>query len=63
MREDEADALAHQMNRDLGARGPTSSFYVAVQTSPAEWDVELRTGRKRPWWKRVAEAILENLTP
>ncbi len=63
MTEDEATATAHERNRVLGAQGATSKFYVPVQRDDQTWDVELRAEQQRPWWKRVAEALLESLTP
>jgi hypothetical protein len=63
MTEEEADARASELNRELGRGKPTSRFYVPVEVAPGQWTVEMRTEQKRPWWKRVGEALLENLPP
>lgn len=45
MTEDEANARAAELNRELGLAGEGERFWISV---PAEdgWDVELRRGRQ-----------------
>ena len=42
MNEQQARAEARKRNLDLGAKGPTDSYYLEVERDPGVWEVELR---------------------
>jgi hypothetical protein len=61
MTKDEAIREATHRNRSAVGTGATG-FWIEVQRSDGEWDVELRTER-RSKWERLVDFVVTLLSP
>lgn len=62
MTEEEANTDAFARNAELGRRGVTDRYWMAVETSPGVWEAQLHVEQpdRRPRWKRLLSALLDD---
>jgi hypothetical protein len=65
MTEDEAAAEARRRNADLGARGVSNAFYMEVERTPGDWEVEkhVEPERKKGFFGKVFDAFTSSPGP
>jgi hypothetical protein len=63
MTEDEAAVEARERNIELGRRGVTDRFWMAVETTPGRWQPQLQEEPPdtRPRWQRLLGALFDGL--
>lgn len=62
MQRQEAEDEAAKRNKDAGQAGDTTGFYLAVEVSPGDWQIQ-RQEVRRGWLRRIFDALVESPGP